>query len=421
MRLYKIFYLLLFALLIGCNNQKLTDKTLSEGIYYEEEIVVGGPDDFMEVRHVVLKGTNSAIGKKIAEIAQKSHVRVVASGDTLKNRLQREYMRQNYPIHYERMKGLAAGFGLEFEDNRYDFSHLSQITFPAGCSVVFYPGKFTESKHSMLSRNFDFTTGTVEGRHPRTGESPVLAHPYIFEIYPDTGYAALFICAFDLLGGVLDGINSAGLAVAILADSESPGEFPREPSWEVGVHELLSMRYLLDNCKNVQEAKEALLKLKHFYSFASLHYIVGDKSGKSFIFEFSPSRNKTFIIDSDSPQCLTNHLVSRHRSIKKLPDGFTFERYKILSEAISSKQAFSISEIKEINSRVSVPPLAFYHLEYAPPRTLWHSLYDLEQKTMQVKFYLGEEPIPDDKEKVKILGSEYYNFSLKNSLCSGFH
>jgi len=414
MRLHEICYVLLFFLLVGCNNQKPINISLSNEIYYEEKVVAGSPDHFMEVRHVVLKGSNYGIGKKIAEIAIKNNIRVIPSGDSLKNKLQREYMAQNYSIHYKRMQGLADGFGLDFENNNYDFSRLSQNPFPVGCSVVFYPKEFTELKHSILSRNFDFTTGNLQGKHPQNNESSALSRPYIFEVYPDKGYASLSICAFDLLGGVLDGINSAGLAVAILADSESPGEFPREPSWEVGFHELLSMRYLLDKCKDVQEAKEALLKLKHFYSFGSLHYIVSDKSGKSFIFEFSPSRNKTFIIDSDSPQCLTNHLVSRYKSAKELPNGNTYDRYKALTEAITKQHIFSSDDIKMINASVSVPPFTFYHPEYAPPRTLWYSLYDLEQKNMQVRFYLGEESIPGDSEKVKIIESEYLSLSLTN-------
>jgi penicillin V acylase-like amidase (Ntn superfamily) len=60
---------------------------------------------------------------------------------------------------------------------------------------------------------------------------------------------------------VLDGINSEGLVVAILAEEESGNKVGREPGDEAGMHELMGMRYLLDNCKNVEEAKEALLSL----------------------------------------------------------------------------------------------------------------------------------------------------------------
>ena len=83
---------------------------------------------------------------------------------------------------------------------------------------------------------------------------------------------------------MLDGINSEGLVVAILAEEESGAKVGREPGNEVGMHELMGMRYLLDNCKNVEEAKKALLSLKHYYSFIPCHYIIGDKTGPSGIF-----------------------------------------------------------------------------------------------------------------------------------------
>ena len=87
----------------------------------------------------------------------------------------------------------------------------------------------------------------------------VMSRPYIFEMYPDQGYASLSICAFDLLGGVLDGISSEGLAVAILADDETLLHHDREPFAGVGLHELMCMLYVLDTCKDIEEAKEALL------------------------------------------------------------------------------------------------------------------------------------------------------------------
>jgi predicted choloylglycine hydrolase len=83
-----------------------------------------------------------------------------------------------------------------------------------------------------------------------------MARPYLFEIYPDKGYSSLAICAFEYLGGVLDGINSEGLAVSILSESESGQKVGYEPGNEAGMYELMSMRYLLDNCKMWKRPKK---------------------------------------------------------------------------------------------------------------------------------------------------------------------
>jgi penicillin V acylase-like amidase (Ntn superfamily) len=244
----------------------------------------------------------------------------------------------------------------------------------------------------------------------------MMARPILFEIHPDQGYSSLALCAFEYLGGVLDGINSEGLAVSILAEEESLQKVGREPGNEVGLHELMSMRYLLDNCKNAEEAKEALLSLKHFYSFIPCHYIVADKTGKSFIFEFSPNRNTSYIIAGDGPQCVTNHLVFHHLKIEALPEedpGSSFSRYKILDESTKEKRAFSLAEIAAINSLVAVPPRVSRG-DHAPGRTLWYALYDLDERTLTVQFYLGEKPDPEDVSKTILNYSSPKTFILQN-------
>jgi len=408
-----VFFGILFLFFIGCESAKVPDK-----IYFDEKIVVGSPDHFMEVRYVILNGSNYGIGKKIAEIAQRDNIRFGTSRDKLRNEVRRKYISRNYPIFYERMKGVAEAVGLNVEDNAYDFSGISQYNVipPVSCSVVFYPGEFTENGHGVLSRNFDFTTGTIQFKQPKEGEMRAVSRPYIFEMYPDQGYASLAICAFDLMGGVVDGINSEGLAVAILAEEESIQKHGLEPANGVGLHELLSMRYLLDNCKDVEEAKEAMLYLKHYYSFIPCHYIIADRQGRSFIFEFSGVRNRAFVVDGDGPQCVTNHLVSNYKSVDDLPEGegvSSYSRFRTLHKAISLKKKFSVDELKSINSSVAVPPYVSDHPVYAPGRTLWHALYDTEERSLSVKFYLGEKLDPLDEKKVILEYSDYLQFQLK--------
>lgn len=382
-----------------------------------ESIVAGSPDHFMMVRHVVLKGSNYAIGKKIGEIVSRNEDSgPVPSADSRRNRVQREYMAQNYPILYERMRGLADAFGISVSDDAYALSSLPQFhLFRPGCSAVFYPGAITENGHGIVSRNFDFTTGTITGMRPQADQMPALARPYVFEIYPDQGYASISICAFDLLGGVLDGINSEGLTVAIFADDETATEFGLHPSQEVGFHELQSMRYLLDNCRNAEEAKEAMLYHKHYYSFVPCQYLVADGEGNSFVFEFSPFRNETSIIEGDGPQCITNHPLSKYESIDDLPEESqlsTYARYKTLSQATEAKAKFRLDEIISLASSVAMPPAAPSGETHAPGRTLWHSIYDIDERSLQVKFYLGEKADPAAAEKVILEYTPYLEFDL---------
>jgi predicted choloylglycine hydrolase len=389
----------------------------AQDLEYKETIIAGGPDKFVEVRHVVLKGSNFDIGKKIGEIAKGDGTRITPSDNHIMNRAKREYMAKNYPILHERMKGVAAAYGLNFADDSYDFSGLFQPQMaPPGCSVTFYPASATENGRNILSRNYDFITGDIRGRRPPEGRLAMMARPILFEIHPDQGYPSLSLCAFEYLGGVLDGINSEGLVVAILAEEESGPKVGHEPGDEVGMHELMGMRYLLDNCKNVEEAKEALLALKHYYSFIPCHYIVGDRSGKSFIFEFSPTRNRSYVIDGNGPQCVTNHLVYHHQKIDEFPESdlnWSMRRYKMLYEAINAKGKFNLEEIAAINARVAVPPNAPSNPERAPGRTLWYAQYDLDRLTVTVKFYLDEKPDPENEKRVILEYSPPKMYELK--------
>lgn len=402
--------------IITCN------PSAAQKLEYQESVIAGSPDKFTEVRHVILRGPNFEIGKKLGEIAKISGVTIETSENYIINRTKRKYIARNYPVLYDRMRGVAAAFGLEVEDDSYDFTSLFQKQFKPpltgpGCSVIFYPADFTEDGHSILSRNYDFTTGDINGLRPISNDMALMSRPYLFEIYPDKGYSSLSICAFDYLGGVLEGINSQGLALAILSESESGHTVGYEPGNETGVYELLSMRYLLDNCKNVEEAKEALLFLKHYYCFLPLHYIVADRSGESFIFEFSPARNKSWIIDGNGPQYITNHLVYLHQKVEEFPEtglSWSMTRYKKLHESIKDKSKFSSEDIKAIANSVAIPLNAPGHPERAWSRTLWYSQWDLDNLSVSVKFYLGENPDPSNEKMVIPEYSALTEYQLKH-------
>jgi len=398
-------YLPVFIVVLVC--------ACTEQFYSDVEIVAGGPDKFMEVRHITISGSNEEIGKEIGRIAKEDGLIPQPTKNTDLNRSKRAYLQTNYPLYYERMKGVAAEFGLTVEDDHYDFTSLFQKQFrPFGCSVVYYPGNYTESGHGILSRNFDLTTGDMTMQVPDDREMALLSRPIIFELYPDEGYASLSVMAFDYLGGTLGGVNSEGLAVAILEDGESPSIAGRNPENRPGFHELMSMRYLLDNCSNTEEAAEALKSMDHYYILVPCHYMVADRDGNSFVFDISPDRESFHIAEGEGPQCVTNHLLYLHPDGSEMPDGSTFSRYRKLHTAVDGKEKFTEEEITRINRDVFSPPVAVKP-PFAPGRTLWHSLYDTKEPCMKISFYLGETADQDDAEKVNLEYSDYLEFKLK--------
>lgn len=366
---------------------------------FNQETTIHSTDSGIHVRHIVLKGANRDIGQYLGNMALERHslIRQIDGDDPRRIRNQHKYLKNNYPEHYERMEGIAEAFGVRLDEGLYDCSGIRYQKQSFGCSSVYFPKHTTTTGAAMLSRNFDFPVVAVN-------------EPYIFEIYPDQGYPSLYMCSFDLVSGVLDGINSEGLTVAVLADDESFVTCPAEPNegLQVGLHELQIMRYLLDRCSNVDEAKEALLYLKQGYGLIPVHYIIGDRHGQSFVWENSYTTNRYYIMNGeDKPQVVTNFLLHRHSSVNDLPDDpgphGMYKRYIALQKELEKKSQYTDDDMKNILSCTHA-----CHPKIYPFRTLWHNLYNTADNSMEVSFYSAENTLGGNP-----LRTEYFRFQLK--------
>ncbi len=386
-------------------------------LQFQETHVAGGRGDVMVVEHLRLRGTNPEIGAKLAELARGLHVAKTPRGDAATVAAQRRYFQLNYPIHLARMQGAAAVFGASPENPRLDFSCLLYNTGLPGCSVVYYPPRYDALGHGVLSRNFDFTTGSLLKTEPNALMPRVAAQPFVIEMYPDQGYPSLYICLFDLLSGAVDGINSQGLTVAMLADDETPAKYGVQPLYQsaVGLNEVQIIRFLLDSCADCQEARAALLGIKHYYGLVPCHYLVADRSGRSFVWEYSAGGNREYFIDGGGkPQAATNFMLHRYPSPADVPKGNPpgmYGRYRILCEGFSDKASLTRQQMKQSNYRAAVVAET-----YARPgslhRTLWHALYDVQACSLSVDFNLGEEKDPGHPGKLRTRRSGYKDFQL---------
>jgi hypothetical protein len=415
---------LLLALgLVALPTDGLTqEQGAARRVVQQDRVVAGGPKDFLEARHVVLKGSNEDIGRALATLARERHqVKLLPSSDRFRTRVQRRYFQEHYPILFERMRGVASAFGQRLEDDAQNFSvlgYLASLRF--GCSVVHYPPGTTATGAGIVSRNYDFSTGTLMGNRPRPGELPATARPYLIEMHPDRGYASLALYSYDLLSGVLDGINSEGLTVALLADDELMAKFPLEPAGQdaVGLGVLQTLRLLLDTCADVGEAKQALLLTKQYYEAIPVHYLVADRHGKAFVWEYSHTRNREHIIeDPGKPLITTNFSLHRHLEGKGPPSAKAAKdvcpRYCALAERIAGQSGkLTVGFIKESHRAVDMVRPAPKGGARAPVRTLWHALYFPAERKVQVSFYLRDEADPDRPDQIRVARTDYLEFRL---------
>lgn len=398
------------------------DSNARKAAEVEEAVIAGGgPNDLVEVRWLKITGTNEQIGRTLAEMARERFgVKSLPAEDALIARTQRQYMQAIYPAMYERMRGVADAYGAKLDDDRFDFSSVGYLLGPPGCSVVFYPASYTADGKCRFSRNYDFGTGSLFGTPPTPEQPGATSRPFLLELHPtDGGYASLAIVSYDLLCGVLDGMNAEGLTVAALADSELLRTGTMEPSQtsQVGFNEISILRYLLDTCANVEEAKAALLAAKQYYNYLPCHYLVADKSGKSFVWEWSAARNKEYVIDGGGkPQITTNFMLHSHPDPsaypkEEHPQG-SFNRYTKLLGQISERggncdAAFMKSANASVACCVPTQPGRAAH------RTLWHALYCPEDLSVEVDFYLRDEPPADGDSEPTIVRSDYVKVVLE--------
>jgi hypothetical protein len=116
----RLTHALSIVLLVGAGSRALAapDKVVEE-----DRVIAGGPSKSLEVRHLVLRGTNEQIGRALAEIAKERYgVRLEPARDPMQVRAQRQFLERNYPVLLDRMRGVAAAFGKSIDDDAWDFA-----------------------------------------------------------------------------------------------------------------------------------------------------------------------------------------------------------------------------------------------------------------------------------------------------------
>jgi len=393
-------------------------------IQQSEEVIAGGPDDYLEARHVVLRGTNREIGRAIGNIARSVFdSKPLGTTNPIRAQESRRYLHQHYPIHEERILGAADAYGIPEEDAT--FIGLPYLLPMPGCSVAFVPPAKTANGGGLVGRNLDFPlefgaglpsddrlAGSMKPSGVKTG-----SRPYLFEVYPDEGYPSLYFNLYELFA-CCDGINSEGLVVAMLADDESMSRYPGPPVTKVGMglHPLQTTRLLLDTCATADEAKRKLLMTKTYAFMIPCHFLIADRDGNSFVWEWSFRQGTEHIVEGGGDvQIVTNHLLHEAAPAKvsvEADPGWTRTRLARLTESVGSVgDSITSGDMRDAQSGVRFTKAFAQEITGDPDadtvgRTIWHAVYDIDARSIDVSFYLGDNQDGTDRR------SEYQCFTL---------
>ena len=181
------------------------------------------------------------------------------------------------PDLFDEMRGLA-------EAGRYDeravYFYSLSIGIVPSCTVVAVSGADTGGQ-TLFGRNYD--------------AGPEFADFTLYRTYPEGGLAHIG-CAYNLLIGREDGVNEAGLAIAVTGVH---GHKTDEP----GLWDHIPVRAVLDRCRTVDEAVTLLETLPHLWS---KNFLVADKTGEIAVVEAAQQKVITTRIKSGF-SAISNH------------------------------------------------------------------------------------------------------------------
>lgn len=406
---------------------------LAKPLVKDEVLIPKTPDQAMEVRHIVIKGTNQEIGKALGDIAQKwLNVKLSKYAGPLYAEANNQYIQKNYPILWERMKGVAQSYGLAPADKTYNTSGLPYDLGPFACAALYIPPDLSANGHAFLGHNFDFHPVPITdllGISPIPGNHPVYSRTCVVELYPDKGYPSITVGSLDLLNCVQMGMNSKGLIAGILTDTNRK-PYTAGPSADGkngGLNGPQLLRLVLDTCANADEAQVALLANKWAPIFDAVHFIIADQSGKSFVYEISGEDGSSHFTDSSGkPMILTNHAVFMYPDPQKFPawdakDTYnTFRRYKLIWDYVQQHQGkFTPEEVNAVLAKVYANiesgPQFRPTAKPTPGRTLFHDLFDSQALTLHIKFYLKDGPTDPATGAPTLVFSKVFQFKLEAS------
>jgi len=265
-----------------------------------------------------------------------------------------QFMPELMPF-YEQLVEQAGGGDLEA---RF-LSMYCPPPYMSGCSQMAVTGMDT-----ALIRNYDY--------HPRLFDGKLM---YTNWLQPVMGMS-------DCTWGLLDGMNGSGLAASLT--------FGGRKTTGVGFGIPIIMRYVLETCKNVHEAIEALVRIPVHMSY---NVTVIDKSQNFATVYLSPDRAANVVFD---PVC-TNHqyLVE-------------WEEYGVFANTIARKTFMTehlLNKDLSLDQKVVsffAPPL--YNNQYEKYfGTLYTAVYNLKKEELTLAWPRKKETMSFDKFEEKTI------------------
>jgi predicted choloylglycine hydrolase len=205
------------------------------------------------MNEITLRGTHYEMGRQVGQQLRASGVDLPKlSGEQARyTELLVRTVEGRIPDLVQEMHGIAEGGG--YEERSVQFHSLAIGIVPS-CTVIAVSGAQTATGRALFGRNYD--------SHPESSSFT------LYRTYPVNGLAHIG-CCYDMLVGREDGLNEAGLAIAVAGVQ---GHYTSRP----GVWDHIPVRAVLEQCRTVDEAVPVIKSLPHVWT---KNFLVADAGG----------------------------------------------------------------------------------------------------------------------------------------------
>jgi predicted choloylglycine hydrolase len=270
------------------------------------------------------------------------------------------------PDLFDEMRGLAEAGGY---DERVVYFYALSIGIVPSCTVVAVSGAHTIDGKTLFGRNYD--------------AGPEFADFTLYRTYPEGGLAHIG-CAYDLLVGREDGVNEAGLAIAVTGVH---GHNTDEP----GLWDHIPVRAVLDRCGTVDEAVTLLETLPHLWT---KNFLVADKTGEIAMVE--AAQQKVFATRVESGfGTITNHFeapeMRAYCDEAKIPANSVHRRetaYRWFEAATGSGERLGRDQLKRLLSTTGGGVRSELREDFT---TVWSWIAALGERGIELSDRLPEE------------------------------
>ncbi len=234
------------------------------------------------VEIVTLKGSPYEIGQQTGRVMREAGVEFYKPREkSISFALRvKEAVQDLIPEIIEEINGFVEAGNFELETI---LSYALTVYRSAGCTVLAINGEHTSEGRHLFCRNYDSSPNETFSLY-KTYPKAKLSH---------IGFSSLLI-------GREDGINEAGLAIAVTG---VPGKYTNK----LGLWDHIPVRVVLERCKTVEKAVNLLEEIPHLWA---KNFLLCDKRGKIAIVEIS-EQEVIVSYPKSGLGVITNHFQSK--------------------------------------------------------------------------------------------------------------